>query len=116
MLFQLSVPDEDLTINKYDKRLSVFLSIALLICGYALCLSFNDFSLSLPQSSSITAALLFITYLCYPITTIVFSLISITTLHYIIGRKVDISDFMYAMMCNVLFLNAIVAILFIVSK
>lgn len=116
MLFQLSVPDEDLSINKYDKRLAVVISIALLMFGYALCLSMNDFSLRLPESNSISEALLFITYLCYPVTTVVFSLISITAVHYILGRKVDVADFMYAMMCNVLFLNVIVAMLFVLSK
>lgn len=116
MLFQLSVPDKKLIMNKYDKRLSAVLSVALLIFGYTLCLSMNDFSLSLNQSNSISEALLFIAYLCYPATTVMFSLISITAVSYILRRKVDIADFMYAMMCNVLFLNVIVAILFVLSK
>jgi len=117
MLFQLSIPDQDVPINKQDKRLASFISVALLMFGYTLCLSMNDFSFSLPHhSNSIISALLFITFFCYPVTTIVFSLISITTLHYIIGRKVDVADFMYAMMCNVLFLNVIVAILLVLSK
>jgi len=110
MKLKTSVHDSDITLSSPEKTIGWTFSIIFLIAGTCFIYALNNFSFSIPETNWFYSLILYVTIVGYPVTLVAFSVISITVLHYVIGRKVDILDFMYAMNCNVLFLIAIVSL------
>lgn len=115
MNIKLRIPDKDIVVSTQDKMIGYVFSILFIMAGTLFTYGLNHFSFAIPETNVWLQTILFATIKIFPLTLTAFSLISIATLHYIIGRKVDILDFLYAVNCNVLFLSVISIITLVIA-